>query len=119
MVWIGSKKFLKEIFYYLRWKFDWNNINFDLLGIKFLINLDDMINLNYNVKLDNIKKLIKQWNLCKLIILGRLIVIKFFIILKMNYLIFILLNLSKDFLENFERELYFYFWGSKIYKVNK
>lgn len=56
MVWIGSKKFSKETFHHSRWKLDWNNTNFDLLGIKFSVNLDDMINLNYNVKLDNIKK---------------------------------------------------------------
>lgn len=37
----------------------------------------------------------------------------------MNHLILTLRNPSKDFLENFERELYVYLWGSKIHKVNK
>lgn len=119
MVWIGSKKFSKETFHHSIWKLDWNNTNFDLLGIKFSVNLDDMINLNYNVKLDDIKKLIKQWKLRKLTILGRLTVIKSLIIPKMNHLVLTLPNPSKDFLENFERELYVYLWGSKIHKVNK
>lgn len=48
-VWIGSKKFLKEVFYYLRWKLEWGNNIFDLLGIKFFINFIEMIDLNYNL----------------------------------------------------------------------
>lgn len=88
MVWIGSNKFSKETFHHWRWKRDWNNTNFDLLVITFSVNLDDMINLKYNVKQDNIKKkLIKQLKLRKLTILGRLTVIKSLIIPKMNHLI--------------------------------
>lgn len=55
-----------------------------------------MINLNYNAKQEDIKKLIKHWKLLKLTILGRLTVIKSPIIPKMNHIIFTLPNPSKD-----------------------
>ena len=60
IVWMGCKFFLKEVFHYKRWKLDWNNRTFDLLGIKFCTDLHDMIDLNYKTKLDEIKKTMIQ-----------------------------------------------------------
>ena len=54
MVWIGSKKFSSEVFHHTRWKLDWNNSYFDILGVKFSINLTEMIDLNYNSKIADI-----------------------------------------------------------------
>lgn len=58
MVWIGSKKFLREVFYYIRWKLNWNNLIFDLLGIKFFVILDEMFSFNYEFKLLDIKRIL-------------------------------------------------------------
>lgn len=44
MVWIGSKKKSKDVFHHTLWKLYWNNTTFDLLGVKFLINLEEMSN---------------------------------------------------------------------------
>jgi hypothetical protein len=44
---IGSKKLSKEVFHHTRWKFNWNNTTFHLLGIKFCIDLKEMVELNY------------------------------------------------------------------------
>ena len=41
MVWIGSKKFSKEVFHHTRWKLYWNNRKFDLLGIKLCTDLHE------------------------------------------------------------------------------
>lgn len=76
MVWIGSKQFSKEAYNDSGWKLYRNNTNFELLGKTISINLDDMINSNYNAKVEELKKeLIKQWKLGKITILGRLTVI--------------------------------------------
>ena len=48
MEWIGSKSFSSEAFHHIRWKRDWNNSYFDILGVKFSINLTEKIDLNYN-----------------------------------------------------------------------
>lgn len=37
MGWIGSKQISKDAFHHSRWKLSWNNLNFELLGIKFLV----------------------------------------------------------------------------------
>lgn len=41
MIWIESKKILNEVFYCLRWKFDWKNDSFDIFVLRlknYLIN---------------------------------------------------------------------------------
>lgn len=60
MVWIGSKKFSKDVFHHSRWKLTWNNTIFDLLGNKFSVNLQEMPELNYKSKFLEIEKSIKQ-----------------------------------------------------------
>ena len=119
MVWIGSKKFSKEVFHHTRWKLDWNNRKFDLLGIKFCTDLHEMIDLNYKTKLDEIKKIIIQWNSRSLTPFGRLTVIKTLLIPKVNHLILALPNPSEEVIKSFENDLYNFLWKSKIHKVKK
>ena len=56
MVWIGNKKFSKEVFHLSRWKVSWDNGIFDLLGIKFPVNLEEIKDLSYILKLLEIQK---------------------------------------------------------------
>lgn len=60
MIWIGSKKISKEVFHHSRWKLHWNNPTFDLLGIKFSVNLNEMVELNYPSNFLEISRVIKQ-----------------------------------------------------------
>lgn len=76
LIWIGSKRFSKNVYHYTRWKFFWEQTTFDLLGIKYSVNLDEMIDLNYYNKMEQIVKLIKQWKNRKLTPLGKLSIIK-------------------------------------------
>lgn len=50
MVWIGSKKISKQVFYRSRRKLDWNNPTLDLLGMNFFVNLNEMVELKYPSK---------------------------------------------------------------------
>ena len=47
---IGSKKFKKDV-YHQRIKLDWTQENFTLLGIKFTLNLNDIVDINYKDKI--------------------------------------------------------------------
>lgn len=80
--WYGSevKKISKEVFRHSRWKLDWKNPTFDLLGVKFSVNLNEMVELNYPSKFLEVTRLIKQWKLRHLTTVGRLTVIKTLII---------------------------------------
>ena len=117
MVWIGSEKFSSEVFHHTRWKLDWNNSYFDILGVKFSINLTEMIDLNYNSKIADINKMLQQWEYRKLTPIGRLTIIKFLIIPKLNHLILSLPNPNQEYLITFENKLYHFLWESKIHKI--
>lgn len=119
MVWIGSKKFSKDVFHHSRWKLSWNNLNFELLGIKFSVKLDEMEELNYLPKLSEIRRLINQWKLRKLTPIGRITIIKTLIIPKLNHLILALPNPKTEYLKTFEHDIFHFLWGCKVHKVKK
>ena len=119
MIWIGSKKFSKDVYHHSRWKFEWNNTNFDLLGIKFSVDLNNMIDLNYSPKLNEIKKILNQWKRRKLTPIGKVTVIKTLIVPKLNHLILTLPNPSLEIIKLFEKEIYFFLWGNKVHKIKK
>lgn len=119
MVWIGSKKFSKDVFHHSRWKLTWNNTTFDLLGIKFSVNLQEMPELNYKSKFLEIEQTIKQWKSRKLTPIGRIVVIKTLIVPKMNHLILTLPNPDHELIQKLDKALFNYLWGSDIHKIKK
>jgi hypothetical protein len=119
MIWIGSKKFSKEVFYHSRWKLDWNNPKYDLLGITFSVNLKEMLELNYMTKLENIRKIISKWSMRKLSPIGILTIIKTLIIPKLNHLILTLLNPKPEYIKMFETEIYHFLWNGKTHRIKK
>ena len=119
MIWIGSKKFSNEVFHHSRWKLDWKNNTFDMLGIKFSVNLPDMVELNYLPKLIEIRKLLKQWKVRRMTPIGRLTVLKTLIIPKLNHLILALPMPNDNFLKDLESEMFEFLWNNKIHKVKK
>lgn len=119
IIWIGSKKFLKEVYYYFRWKFIEFDIRFNFLGISFLVNLEEMIDINYILVMEKIDKFLIRWNFRNFILIGKIKVIKIFIVLKINYLILILLNLILEFIRSFERKFFKFIWNEKLDKIKR
>lgn len=119
MVWIGSKKFSREVFHHTRWKLNWNNSTFDLLGIKFSVTLDEMSSINNEPKLSDIKRILNQWKLRKLTPIGKISVIKTLILPKLNHLVLSLPNPDSDLTKILNKEIYQFLWGSNIHKVKK
>ena len=72
LIWIGKKRYSKCQFDVGK-IFEWGTKNFDLLGIKFSIELDDMIDLNYIPVLEQIEKLFYRWNQRYLTPVGKLL----------------------------------------------
>lgn len=119
IIWIGSKKFLKEVYYYFRWKFIEFDIRFNFLGISFLVNLEEMIDIYYVLVMEKIDKFLIRWNFRNFILIGKIIVIKIFIVLKINYLILILLSLILEFIRSFERKFFKFIWNEKLDKIKR
>ena len=84
---VGSKKFSGETFNH-RYKFDWKQNNFTILGIIFSCNIEDKLDLNFKEKLTQTEKELKQWSKRILTPFGRITVIKSLIISKLNHLFY-------------------------------
>ena len=117
-VWIGSKKFSGETFNH-RFKLDWNQNNFEILGISFSCNLDTMIQLNYVKKLKQIDRDLKQWSKRILTPFGRITVLKTLIISKLNHLFISLPNPSDDLINYLQKRFFSFVWNSKTDRIKR
>ena len=98
-VWIGSQKFSGETFNH-RYKLDWSQTEFTILGIKFSCNLDLIIDINFREKIAQIEQEIKQWSKRILTPLGRITILKTLLVAKLNHLFIALPNPSDEMIKN-------------------
>ena len=85
MVSIGKRKHCKEKLNVTK-DLVWGNDTFNLLGIKFSVDLDLVVNLNYESVLDDLNKSLNVWKKRFLTPLGKITVIKTLILSKLNHL---------------------------------
>ena len=86
-VWLGSKRFSKDILLpekNLAWIF---NEPFNILGIMFFVETQQIVEHNYKVKLDEVRKLLDSWPWRRLSILGKIQVIKSLAVSKLVHLL--------------------------------
>ena len=95
VIWIGSKKYSTEAIK-TKWKLSWGCNSFKILGINFNVNLDRMEKENYNVKIQRLKNIIKQWKRRSLTPIGKITIIKTFMISAFNHLFIMLPNPSQN-----------------------
>lgn len=119
IVWIGSKKFSKQVYHHTRWKLVWGCTTFSLLGIEFSIDLENIVNLNYDIQIPKIKAMIQQWNRRILTPIGRVTVAKTLLYPKLNHLFISLPNPDKETLFFLSNLFYEFVWNSKIDKVKR
>ena len=117
IVWIGKKKHCKEKL--LNLNFQWDICQFTLLGVKFSVDLEKCIELNYSTKLLEMKELINRWNRRKLTPLGNIVVIKSLLLSKLNLIFLCLPNPEKRLLEEVNNILFNFIWSNKPDKINR
>ena len=71
----------------------WNFGPLNILGIIITRNLEEMVKLNYDIKIANMKTIIKTWSFRNLTIMGKITIIKSLIISQLMYLLLCLPNL--------------------------
>ena len=103
------QKVCRETFNH-RLRLNWNQTNFDILGIKFSCNLDTMVKINYKDKIEQIEKELKIWSKKKLTSIGRITVLKTNIISKLNHLFVALPNPAEEITNNLH---FFTLFGSQ------
>ena len=74
LIWIGSKKYSADAIK-TKWKLLWGGCRFRLLEINFNVDLEKMVKENYNLKIQQLDKVVKQWAKRALTPLGKITVI--------------------------------------------
>ena len=118
LIWIGRKKHSKDK---LKTKFplQWGETAFDLLGLKFSVNLSEMINLNYNKYIEQAKSIINHWNKRYLTPLGKITVIKTFILSKFIHLFTTLPSPNAETIKKINTMIFNFLWEGKPDKVKR
>lgn len=118
VVWIGSKKdstdkLCKE------YKLSWDNSCFKVLGIKFPKKLDEIVEINYRDKIEEIKKLLLNWSKRNLTPLGRITVIKSLALSKITHLMLSLPNPSEKIIKEIQIMFFKYLWQNGPDKIKR
>ena len=86
IIWIGRKKMSKDKLITTP-ELTWGETTFDLLGIKFSVHLEDMIEINYNKYTKQAVNIIRHWSKRFLTPLGKVTVVKTFILSKFIHIL--------------------------------
>lgn len=118
VVWIGSKKGSNEKFCE-RYSLHWEKDEFSVLGVKFPHNLKEIVELNYNEKIKEMRKFFLNWSKRILTPLGKTIVIKSLALSKINHLILALPAPSKKIIDEIQKMFYDYLWNKGPDKIKR
>ena len=97
----------------------WGTTEFDLLGIKFTVNLENIIDLNYDKYSTQMKTTITNWNKRNLTPLGKITVIKTFILSKFIHLFTALPKPNKQTIITLNKQLFSFIWDNKPDKIKR
>ena len=117
LIWIGSKTGTKEKLSVSQ-KLHWGELRFDLLGITFSCNLNEMPDLNYSKALGRAKQTLNSWKFRCLTPIGKITVIKSSILSKFTHL-FGTLPASEGILNDINKMLFNYLWDSEPDKIKR
>ena len=118
VVWIGSKKYSNDTLGQYR-NLSSGKTSFKLLGINFDVDLDKIVNINYNERILQIKKIIKIWSKRNLTVIGKITVVKTLILPVLNHLIITLPNPTQDILKKVNELIFTFIWSSPVHRVKK
>ena len=103
----------------MSYRLEWGTTTFNLLGILFSVNLDDIPVLNFPPLLDKTKKIINTWKRRSLTPLGKITIIKTFILSNFNYLFSAIPSPGDLYTKNLNTLLFNYRWDNKPDKVKR
>ena len=99
--------------------FIWNPDVFKVLGIRFSTNINEIVPLNYEYKLAEIKKILLSWSKRQLTPLGKVTVIKSLAVSKIVHLLINLPDPSNQFLNELKSCFYTFLWNNKKGKIKQ
>ena len=118
IAWIGSSR--NSNVKYMRDKnFIWDPGTFKVLGIHFSVNTNEITNINFEGKIDEVKREISRWNKRNMTPLGKITIIKTLIVSKLTHLLINLPDPPLRFLKELDTVIYRFLWGGNTHKVKK
>ena len=118
VIWIGDKRHSTDKLP-VSYRLEWGTTTFNLLGIPFSVNLDDIPVLNIPPLLDKTKKKINTWKRRSHTPLGKITIIKTFILSNFNYLFFAIPSPGDSYTKNLNTLLFNYLWDNKPDKLKR
>lgn len=112
VVWIGAKKYSSDSIK-TRWKLKWGITSFKILGITYDVDLDKMGKLNFLPKIEQIEKILKQWQKRYLTPFGKITVIKSLLLPKLTHLFLSLPNPDDHIIRIINNLFYDFLWQGR------
>ena len=118
IIWLGRNRFLKDKLN-ISVKLDWDNQEFNVLGITFDADLKQIIELNYDKVLADIQKLLGCWEKRQITPIGKISIIKTLCLSKLNHLFSCLPTPSQTYIHSIEKLFYSFIWNGKPDKIKR
>jgi hypothetical protein len=117
-VWLGPlrnsrTRFMPEL------KFAWNPVTFKVLGIIFCTNMNEIVLLNYENKLVQMRKLLNSWSRRHLTPFGKITVLKTLALSKLTHLFMNLPDPNEAFLEDLSKLFFSFLWDGKRDRIKR
>ena len=116
IVWIGSRK-NSDVRYMRDKNFIWNPGIFKVLGINFSVNMEEIVTINYENKLQEIDTLLKVWSKRHLTPFGKITVIKTMALAKLVHLFINLPDPKVTFINRLNKMFNDFLWDGKRAKM--
>ena len=117
-VWVGPLK-NSNVRYLPEYNFAWNPATFKVLGIVFSLDTDNIVLLNYDSKLLEIKRIFNSWSRRNLTPFGKITVIKTLALSKLTFLFLNLPDPDDDFLGVLQKMLFSFIWNGKPDRIKR
>lgn len=118
VVWIGSRK-NSNLKYMPEFNFIWNPVNFKVLGVTYSTNVAEIVHLNYNSKLEDIRRLLMMWSRRHLTPFGKITVIKTLALSKLVYLFSNIPDPPAQFFQDLDKMFFDFLWDKKRSKIKR
>ena len=111
-VWIGSKSYSTDTLCDNA-DLNWTTEPVTILGITYTANLKDVEQLNFDKKLEGIKREITQWSNRQILPVGKITIFKIILLSKLNPLFSVLPKPSARWVKKLEQILFKFTWNKK------
>ena len=118
VIWFGARKNSQEILC-PEYNLAWGENTFTLLGVKFSTNLTDIVNINYDAKIEEINRLFITWSKRMLSPIGKIVVIKSLALAKLNHLILSIPDPPQEKINMIQNLFFRFLWKNGRDKVKR